>query len=145
MIDKRKPVRRAGVATATACAAVVALAAAGWACANHSGAVWLCPTSTRCSLTTSQSYTHGTTVYSNASSLVANTTFDLKYSLADASTDACHTGTVWSGTGGFTSDTFGNWIGNAVVMPSANASTYSECAVPRTGLSYSNHRNFTST
>ncbi len=142
MIEKQRRARRAFAATATVCAAVLALAAAGWACANHSGAVWLCPTSTRCSQTTSQSYTHGTTVYSDAAALSLSTTFDLKYSLADASSDACHTGAVL---GTFTSDVSGNWTGNAVVMPVANASTYSECAVPRIGISYSNHRNFTST
>jgi hypothetical protein len=82
-------------------------------------------------------------VYSTAGSLAVSTTFDLKYALADASTNACHTGTVW---GTFTSDAVnGNWSGNAVTMPAANASTYSECAVPQSGTNYSNHRNFTST
>ncbi len=143
MFEKPKLTRRALSLTTAVCAAVLVMAASAWACTNHNGSVWLCPTSTACSSLTTQSYTHGTTVYSNAGSLAGGTIFELRYAHADQSTAACHTGTLW---GTFTADSGGNWTGKAVVMPAASASVYSECAVPTgTNTDYSSHVNFTST
>ena len=113
------------------------VAAAAWACTNHTGTIWFCPSSASCS-TNANVPAAGAAAWMDGAALIDSENITIKYAAtANPANDDCHLGSASTfGTG--TTDSLGRIIGTVSgTAPSAGNWTF--CAINPTGDEYSGH------
>ena len=126
-----------------AAAVVLLLGSAAYACTNHTGYTWICPTSTLCAepgKTATQTLTNGRLWEQIGDGARANKTFTLKYTTGLNAMSACNSSALTNGT----VVTNGSGVGSGQWTSALGAGDYTFCPM-YDSLNATNHRNLTLT